>query len=232
MIFNGTDLSSRLIIRKKIRSMSPDIGITSINTPQKAGSHFVRHNIGTRTIDVDFIIAKNSRSDLLDEIRAISAILTTDEPKTLKFKDDNVQYVAILSGATDIDEIRYWGQGRLSFFCADPFKYATTETVLTAPATVTQDGQPTPCQIELTLAEASTYIQVGIGSDVIRFEQDFEIGDVVKIDTGKRTAILNDTVDIRPKKTITSDWILAQTGAVSKYPASSTLKVTYRKRWL
>ena len=232
MIFNGTDLSSRIIIQSIKRGMTPGLDAITLNPPQKVGSHFVRRKIGARMVEVDFTVLKTTRALLLDEMRALSAILVTDEPKVLKFADDSYQYNAILMDGVDINEIHSRGIGRLKFLCADPFKYATADTVLTAPATVTQDGQTTPCQLELTIGTASAYASVQVGTDIIQFDKTFAIGDVLTIDTGKRTALLNGSIDIRPNKTITSEWFMLSGGAVTVYPATSTLEITYRKRWL
>ena len=232
MIFNGTDLSTRIIIQNIQRGMTPDIDVATLNPPQKVGSHFVRRRIGERIIKVDFTVIKTTRALLLDEMRALAAILVTDEPKVLKFADDSYQYNAIIDGGVDIDEIHARGTGRFTFLCADPYKYATTETTLTDPASITLDGQPSPCEIELTIAEATAYASVTLGGRTIRFDKAFEIGDVLTIDTGKRTALLNGTVDIRPDRTILSEWLFIGTGAVSVYPVSSSVEITYRKRWL
>ena len=232
MIFNGTDLSSRIIIKRIRRGMSGDISTVTLNPPSKIGSHFVRRKIESRVIEVEYTVMKTTRALFLDEIRALVAILITDGPKVLKFKDDTIQYNAILTGGTDVDEIHARGGGKLTFLCPDPHKYATADTVLTNPTSVTQDGQPTPCQIELTINEATAYALVQVGTKYIRFDRAFSIGDVLTIDTDKRTALLNGLVDIRPDKAVLSEWFLMGGGVVTDYPASSGLEITYRKRWL
>jgi len=232
MIFNGTDLSSRIIIKRIRRGMSGDISTVTLNPPSKIGSHFVRRKIESRVIEVEYTVMQPTRADLLDEIRAIADILITDEPKILKFNDDSVYYNAILTGGTDIDEIHSRGGGKFTFLCADPHKYDETLITDVDPVALFLDCRPTPCQIEFTLNETSAYIQVNIGDEYIKFTQSFASGDIVVIDTDKRTAVLNGVVDIRSKKDILSSWVLAQTGVVSVFPLTSDLELTYRKRWL
>ena len=232
MIFNGTDLSSRIIIKRIRRGMSGDISTVTLNPPSKIGSHFVRRKIESRVIEVEYTVMKTTRALFLDEIRALVAILITDGPKVLKFKDDTIQYNAILTGGTDVDEIHARGGGKLTFLCPDPHKYATADTMVVDPVSITLDGHPTPCLMEFTLNETASYIQVNIGTGYIKLTQSFASGDVVVIDTDKRTAVLNGVVDIRSKKDILSSWVLAQTGAVSVFPLTSDLELTYRKRWL
>ena len=232
MIFNGTDLSSRIIIKRIRRGMSGDISTVTLNPPSKIGSHFVRRKIESRVIEVEYTVMQPTRADLLDEIRAIADILITDEPKILKFNDDSVYYNAILTGGTDIDEIHARGGGKFTFLCADPHKYDETLITEVDPVALFLDCRPTPCQIELTINEATAYALVQVGTKSIRFDKAFSIGDVLTIDTGQRTALLNGTIDIRPNKTVLSEWFLMGGGAVTVYPASSDLEITYRKRWL
>lgn len=232
MNFNGIDLSNYITIRKVRRDILPLLENFTISPPHMVGSYFTRKKIHEREISVDFFMSATSKSALRANVLAIAEIFNQSEPKTLYFNDEAVIYYAILAGSTDMEEILATSQGTLQFLCPDPYKYAVSDTVIDKTSPAIALTYNTPCVISATLAGSASYIEIGVGTDKVRFDYALISGDEVTVDTKNRTALLNGTIDLRPYKTITSEWIQIKTGTVNVVPLATNVSISYRERWL
>lgn len=97
--------------------------IRSIDIPDRFGVYFVRADFGAKSIIVDVSIIGDDFEDVMNRVRSIASALDIGEGlKTLSFDDEpDIEDMAVLSGASDLVQIRKLGRGSLTFFCPNPF---------------------------------------------------------------------------------------------------------------
>jgi len=122
--FNGISSLGKVIVTSISRSLAPEIGDIMVQIPGVPGAKDFGHKIGVRYIGIDIGIIGRSQEDLEQRKRELAAWLVTKEPKVLTFSDEpGIEYRARITGQTDIDRLFRVGSGRLTFLCADPFRY-------------------------------------------------------------------------------------------------------------
>lgn len=123
-MFNGISSEGKLAISAIGRSIAPEINDVLIEINGRPGAIDFGGRIGVRYITVEVAIIGRNPEDLEMKKREIAAWLVTEDPKPLIFSDEpEIEYRARLTGKTDIEHFFHIGKGKLTFLCADPFRY-------------------------------------------------------------------------------------------------------------
>jgi predicted phage tail component-like protein len=111
------------------RQIMPPLEFELRNIPKRAGAIPSKTIIGVREIEVEVSLYADSWEDLRTTLETVIAPwLYTEDPAPLIFSDEpNRIYYAKLSGETSLEELIFIGTTKLTFVCADPYKYATAE---------------------------------------------------------------------------------------------------------
>ena len=234
MIFNGEDFQDIFIIASKGRDILPAVTNVTQESPGMIGNHFTRDNIGPREISVEVTIEADTREELREKILTASKMLYTAEPKPLKFKDEGLTYYAKLDGPTDLNEILNMGEGTINFICPNPYKHGESHTEGIG-ETFDNEGTYTPFVLYFELTEATESLEIELNGDkVMELIDNFESGDLIEIDTDKRTVTKNGENN-KVALTIDSDFKLLKPGEneIAINPADYTGgEITYIRRWL
>jgi predicted phage tail component-like protein len=127
LTFNSVDLSTYgiTITRIKDNQTSFKRGVTQLDTRAYA-SKGKRESL---KIDAEFILAGSSLSDVQDKLASIKSILTAVETGELIFDyRSEIYYNAALDEIDGENLTQKYISGTMSFLCADPYGYSTTET--------------------------------------------------------------------------------------------------------
>jgi predicted phage tail component-like protein len=138
MTFNGSTLPINIVSVKGRGPISQE-SVTK-EVPYLFGSVFVKRNVKSKPLVIEFDIKSTDTSDMRTKIDSLIDILNVDSEKQITFSDETWTYNGILSGTEDWDETYLKGKGTLTFLRSDPFKYATTPVVdqlTTKPTTTT-----------------------------------------------------------------------------------------------
>jgi predicted phage tail component-like protein len=132
--FAGKDSRSYFTFINKIsRPYLPPMTVPSFTIPNKAGAIALKRNdIGVREIEIEVTLMADSNADLRSRVRKLSEFLYYNVDQELIFSDEvNRKYYARFnSSSTDLEELAYIGEGKLSFTCFDPLAYSTVENTL------------------------------------------------------------------------------------------------------
>ena len=183
-------------MRSKNRQLLPEPNDSYVQVPGRQGSiHFPRE-LADRRIDIDCAFVEPSLADIRTKARDIAAWLHTDDRANLSFDDETGKtYKGKLASAVDFDHIGKMGRFSLTFVC-EPLAYGTEATTNFAndSATVANAGTfPAPAIIEATFADVASEFKVTLGTEYVRVVHDFEVNDILKIDTGTGAILINGT---------------------------------------
>ena len=106
-----------------------------------------------RVITVEFLLVKNDAYDLREGFNQLAGLLDTENAQII-FNDEADRYLTgsfVMAG--DIERAIRYGNGTFEIHCADPFKYALTETVVSA-TSIVEEGESVTA---LTTNNAGTY---------------------------------------------------------------------------
>lgn len=122
--FNDQDLPSYVKIKSIETGLTPPISQTTLQVPGRYGEYDFGNGIGARTIDVSYFIIADSPADLRTKAREFAKWLYSDEPKKLVLLDEPDKYYwAKVTGNLDLQEAFRTGEGKIQFYCSDPFAY-------------------------------------------------------------------------------------------------------------
>lgn len=114
------------------RSILPPREVSLLEVPARHGAYFTGVRYGVRKIELDVIVKATTPTAYMDTLRFLAYAMDIEEPSELIIDDEpDVQYFAILSDSTDMDEVMNVGRGTLTFICPDPFGYSITEKEIT-----------------------------------------------------------------------------------------------------
>ncbi len=183
-------------MRSKNRQLLPEPNDSYVQVPGRQGSiHFPRE-LADRRIDIDCAFVEPSLADIRAKARDIAAWLHTDDRVSLSFDDEpGKSYKGKLASAVDLDHIGRLGQFSLTFVC-EPLAYGEQITVdfVSDTAIVANAGSyQTPAIIEATFADVASEFKVTLGTEYVRVVHDFEVNDILKIDTGTGAILINGT---------------------------------------
>lgn len=98
----------------------------------RSGDHIKSFRYQPRIISVEFVLHGSSLEDLRDKLEALNFILASDEsdpePKQFIFNDESDRYyLGIPMLKDDFKDYKNAATGSFEIYCADPFKYSTTQ---------------------------------------------------------------------------------------------------------
>ncbi|WP_242237958.1 distal tail protein Dit [Bacillus cereus group sp. BfR-BA-01316] len=120
----------QMLVGRKRPSWAP-VKRNLVRIPHRPGALLLNTETEERRIDVPFVIkAKKDMADLQKLKEDLADWLFTEEPAELIFDDElDRTYLAVVDGATDLDELVNRGKGTLTFVCPMPYKLGPTQTV-------------------------------------------------------------------------------------------------------
>ena len=195
--FNGVHCSTHgVVMRSKNRQLLPEPNDRYVQVPGRNGSILFPGELADRRIELDCAFVGSSLADIRTKARDIAAWLNTTDRASLSFDDETGKtYKAKLASAVDFDHIGRMGQFGLSFIC-EPLAYGeqVTASFVSDSVTVTNAGTFSALPIiEATFADIASEFKVTLGTEYIRVVHDFEVNDILKIDTGTGAILINGT---------------------------------------
>ena len=192
-----------------------------------------------RQIKVQFVLKQDNPSDLFGYVREVAAWLNVREAKPFicSYEPDKF-YMARPQGIVGLERLmNKIGIVELDLIAHDPYAYALDiKTADTFPAT-NSGTVPCPCIITATIGETTPSLKItlqGTGEHTLIIpDTDLAPGDIITLDTARRTATLNGE-DVRRDMTILSmPGLLLPTGefTLTANPVSTEIEVEYRERW-
>lgn len=82
----------------------------------------------SRTLTVGFQLIRESASDFMDACNALATLLNVEDAEIIIADEPDKYYIGCPVMSGEVEEGRYKIKSEYTIFCADPFKYATTET--------------------------------------------------------------------------------------------------------
>lgn len=209
--FNGVSLSQYAKILDVKRDILPPRVITNQSVPNRAGTYFFSVTKDSRSIEVSILIEDGTKT----KSRELASVIDTELPASLRFSDDiGVEYMAILSGETNLERIVSLGKGSLVFFLPDPIGWgAEVVEQMTAPAEtfLIAGNQKTYPTFRATFSQPSSFFAVR-NSDALN-----ERGSYVLV--GDPTTV--EEVEVPPKQVVLhedgrliDEWVTAPSGVI------------------
>ena len=237
MIYNGHDLSDELIVEKVYNAPIPGITITTQSAPGRNGARFVSKSVGTRTIQLDVIVAGQTRADYMEKVRAVAKLLLIPDVAVLSgLPGDECWYNATLSKWT-MEKLMTIGKGSIEFFCADPYayRYAVTIPLNELSATIgTIYTQGVITQVVNAEIEDSIRFTLDGTTKSVIIAGPFHVDDRLEIDLWKGFARLNG-ISCMDRVSVLSDWFEISADQCKITTVPDTLvggHYTYLERWL
>jgi predicted phage tail component-like protein len=201
LIFNGTDLSPYLKI-KKISGRGPvkrEISIKEISG--KDGGYYQKQRRPIRVLTVEADIKSQDEFELRDKIDELNGILNVDGPSLIVFPDEpEKEYYGAPEMSDDGDEFIYYHKGALVFVCPDPNKYAAEKNANLSSgsvAVILNGNEKTPhFSLTATINIATPNFTISNGVDTLKINYDFIAGDTLDIDFKTRKVKINDIVNM------------------------------------
>ena len=234
--YNGkASTASDLGIQSVMRLRRPIVSGTrerTVYVPGMNGVHYLGQDREPAIHDLRIYFTGGSITQRRSRANAITAWLyTAGALATLQYSDEAYRYSAVAINNATPTEIAHKGWLDFSFYVPGGYKESTTEKTASPNAGI----EPVPVQITVTMtADAPDGVKVICGDDFLEFDVSLLTGDVVEIDTGARTAYIDDAyeTDIRQHLTLASEWFAVPVGAFTITAAGATVTFAYRERWL
>lgn len=134
----------------------------------RAGTYDFGIELGERKIEVDVMIIAENQNDVMKKSRELTTFLFYKELQPLIMLDEpDKQYMARVSGDTEVNELYRTGSATITFMCPSPYAESLTEKEVkvsptdNTPILVTNNGSAeTYPIINLTMKESATSIAV------------------------------------------------------------------------
>ncbi len=98
--------------------------------PGRAGSYLFSQPFADRLIEVDCVLVSENSDNVWQDIRSVSAWLTSNKKEHLVLSTEpNVYYMAKASNSMDVEQILYVGQFTIQFTC-EPFAYSLEDIII------------------------------------------------------------------------------------------------------
>lgn len=205
------------------------------------GAYDFGRDLQPREIGVQFVLKQDSPENLFKYARKIAAWLNVSEVKRFVYDyEPDRFYMARPRDVVDMNRLmNKIGIVEVTFIAPDPFAYALESKVADVFPAVNAGTVPCPALITATITGQTTdslKIALQETGEYIELipESDFTPGDIITLDTARRTATLNGA-DIRADVTIlSSPGLQLPTGEFTLIadPASVELEIEYRERWV
>lgn len=161
--FNGVELSYYLTVNEIGGRGLASRELTSIDVPYRSGAYFLHSRSPIREIPVSVTVVAEDQEEYRKKVDELNTILITKEPVPIEFSDEyDRTYYGVLGGASEMNELRSFGQGELTFVCHDPYKYGIEKTrTFVEGVRVTNEGaEDVYPQYEITPTEKVTFVDI------------------------------------------------------------------------
>lgn len=217
MTYNEVDTSPLLKVLKVKRHIGNSRRLTKKEQVRR-GSRLESVYTEDKLIEVEFSIASQSiQTSFIDVItpsrtaesntnhlkREIAKLFNQNEPKKLKFSDDNVFYWAIVSDSAEIEDVNEWyAVGTVTFTILDGVAHALTDKTFSSVGnrlTITNSGGDSVYpKLSFTSASNLKMISFVLGTDVFQIGKStgeiiINAGENVEIDMSDGSIIVSKT---------------------------------------
>lgn len=136
--FGGRVLPSYVKVTNITHSILPTIQHKFATVLGRAGAYDFGVDLGMRKLSVDIIVIGDNQNDIMNKATKLAEWLFYEDLQPLIVLDEPTkQYMARISGDTELSELYRIGQGTLDFICPNGYKESVTVTeVLASPLTL------------------------------------------------------------------------------------------------
>ncbi|MBQ9041589.1 MAG: phage tail family protein [Eggerthellaceae bacterium] len=240
LIYDGTNIHELCAVEQLIFKAMPDVRETSQEVPGRDGAVLLGADLAPLDIVARLRVAAAGiePAQVQAAWREIAPKLRRTEPCRLSYGTD-VYYMAIVVGATDIQQISYSGTVEVTFRCFDPIAYGDDKTAQVpsgGSVEITVGGTyKTALKIEAPAAvrdSSSGYWGIRVDdADFVHIATGSSASRRVVVDSGKRTATVAGSTAL---PSIDSDWLVLSPGThnVSNDLGSGGAVISWTERWL
>ncbi|MDE1381172.1 phage tail family protein [Bacillus licheniformis] len=166
----------------------------------RAGSYDFGVELGEREIEVDVMLIADSQHDIIKKARDFSTWLFYKDLQPLIILDEpDKQYMARISGDTEVSELWRTGTATIKFLCPSPYAESLTEKVVNytpedyTPVSVRNSGTvETYPIIDMEMKQDATSIAFIMEDKYVKIGSDDVVG-MTQVDT--QPLVLNDPMD-------------------------------------
>lgn len=235
--FKGITSDAQGVREKQVKhSILPSVNVKTLDLPSMHGGLDLGRTYGMREIEVEIGIKSDSYANMRSKVRQIAKWLNSETLQPLIFSDEpNVQYMARLSGDTNLEPLYNYEETTLKFLVPTPFGEDVTNTTTTLTSgtpinyTGTHETYPT---FNITTTVARSDFEISNGTNKVKIVTSLPIGSSVVINckTGKVT--LNGST-IQQTITLDSDFFALKEGSNTlTFSTGATVNVVYKRVWL
>lgn len=238
MTYNGIDLIEWFLIQEvKGRGvLSKESTIRTIDGVD--GAVITSEWLPPRTLEVDAIIYADGPEELRKKIEELSFVLNTSIDVPIVFSDEkDRKYYGRFQTADEGKEVDNFHIVTLKFYCQNPLKEgdAVSQTIETAGTLVKNEGFADvwpliSCSFSEPASEYKVTLTNGTITRLINIKFDFIAGDILEVDSFKRTVLLNGK-DRKTALQIDSTWIKMEAGEEFTATASQVSTMSYTKKY-
>lgn len=233
VIYDNVKLNDYVLVKEVSDSILPSISNVSLNLNRNVGSKFIRQEMGPREINVDVEILADSYKERQELVDLLAPLLFSQEEKVLTI--DGRNYMAIMDGSTELDNIMYDGATTITFVAYNPIAYGETIKLnVTSNAPLVNTGNfASPAHFEIVANSVEVTIRLNNGED-FDFITVYNVvpGQIIEIDSDKEGVLVNGQNHIKDINPL-GDFFQIPPGefSLSVSGALSTL-LTMQERWL
>ena len=232
IVFNGNDLSS-LVYCKIRRPIMASVNPTFESVPGRSGEAFKTVKRDGYDLVVDMWIRSEHRREVAEARHKLAAMLWTEEPAPLYLPDDPTRYLmAIVSGATDLDEITDdCPNASVTFHIGDPDYHGQSRRISTTGTAAFSVGGTLPASIKVTAkpaAGSSWRITNADTGEFVEVAQTLTADSEIVLDFANEKATVNGSV---ASLSIMSDFFEVNDRAHLKISSGKAI-IEWEERWL
>lgn len=224
MIYNDFDFSPYFVDEDIREPLLPEIKHSTTDVPGEDGMLFNGLSLGTRVIEIDIRIIRENRRALNELIPFLASKLFSRTPSRLYTRlHSGEYYIAVLSGAVDIEKWLGTGFATLTFIAYSPARYCDNRisaALSTSAKTVEIKGTyPTKPLASIDVRASCSYLAITdvTTGETMRSERSFSSGNRVVFDCERKVALLYATASATTATkipiTMQSRWFELQPGA-------------------
>jgi predicted phage tail component-like protein len=210
--------------------------------PWNDGAWFLGSRVPKREIKITMLVDLRHEDGAAKTDRTfweeLNKTLIGQEPKELKFTDDDYSFFAIYTGFNQIAEDTYQEKFELQFSCPDPFKYKPQTEISKGTVNAGLLLPTLPDKAEITIKEAAELVRITNATMYrnITIKGPFQAGDVLTITWGDIIQIKNqEDENILPRLDILSqieDFKIMDGQQITALPASTEVRLKVRAKAL